>query len=544
MKKLILVKYFLILSYLGYAQPPDFGFGKQILIDASQVSGPAPLTNFPILISITDLDLRSIPNGGQLENTNGFDIIFTLADCITTLSHDLEYYNPVTGELVIWVQIPLLDNAVDTPIFMYYGNSSISSNLSTTNIWTDAGYDGVWHLHNDFLDASGSGNNGENNGSINVSPAHNSADGQNFVDPNHWIELPSHPNRSGSFSYSGWVRTTNSAIAGQRIICDDQSNGPGCHALSIGDPGAGRIRFYIRNMGPVSLDSPGGTIINNTWHYIAATFNSTSNLKSLYVDGVLVNSATVGGTLGPAAGPASIGGEVPSGEAGNRFNGDIDEVRATNNVLSSDWITTEYNNQNSPSTFYTISPQIDASSLCALLPIELLDFNVAVISNNEVSLTWVTGSEINNNFFTIERSRDGLDWEFVLNVNGAGTSSEVMEYQSIDKNPYYGDSYYRLKQTDFDGEFEYSMIRHISINRNKDSKVEIYPNPTKDQITIEGDSYELKRISITNLEGQDVQNSIKINKLNNSKAIIDLSQLPKGVYIIETRTSLNKVYKQ
>ena len=340
MKNLKLLLIFLFIYFNGYTQPAGYGFGKQLLIDATQVSGPSPLTNFPMLVSITDVDLRSVSNGGQVENPNGFDIIFTLADCSTQLSHDLESYNPVTGEIVVWVQIPVLNNLTDTPIFMYYGNNTVSTDLSSTNIWTDPGYDGVWHLNNDFLDASGSGNNGVNYGATNQPAAHNFAGGQNFVDPNHWIELPNHTDRNGSFSYTGWVRTLNNAIAGQRIICDDQSNGPSCHALSIGDPGAGRIRFYIRGLGPVSLDSPGGTIINNTWHYVAATFDDLSNLKSLYVDGVLVNSATVAGALSPAAGNASIGGEVAAGESGNRFNGDLDEIRASNSVLTADWIAT------------------------------------------------------------------------------------------------------------------------------------------------------------------------------------------------------------
>lgn len=224
----------IISTFNTYAQPAGYSFGKQIIIDASQVSGTVPLTNFPVLISATDTDLRTTANGGSVENVNGFDIVFTLGDCATILSHDLEYYDPVTGELVIWVQIPTLNNSANIPFFMFYGNSLIGADQSTTDIWTDAGYDGVWHLHNDFADASGTGNNGTNNGSTDLSPANNSADGQRFVDPNHWIELASHPTRVGDFSYSGWARTSDNSRAGQRVICDDASNGAGGHAISIG----------------------------------------------------------------------------------------------------------------------------------------------------------------------------------------------------------------------------------------------------------------------------------------------------------------------
>lgn len=544
MKNITILFIFLFICFLGKSQPAGYGFGKQFLVDATQVSGAVPLLNFPMLISVTDPDLRSTANGGRVESSNGFDIIFTLGDCATTLSHDLESYNPATGELVIWVQVPVLENAINTSIFMFYGNSAVATSTSTTNIWTDSGYDGVWHLHNNFLDASGSGNNGVNNGSTNASPAHNSADGQNFVDPNHWIELPSHPNRNGSFSYSGWVRTSNNAIAGQRIICDDQTNGNGCHAISIGDPGAGRLRFYIRGMGPVSLDSPGGSIINNTWHYVAATFNGATNLKSLYIDGALVNSATVGGTLNPAVGNASIGGEVAAGESGNRLNGDLDEIRANNTLLSANWIATEYNNQNSPNTFYSVSAEMTASSLCATLPIELLNFTATLTSNNSVRLDWLTTSENNNDFFTIERSRNGLDWEELSMIEGAGNSSSPISYSIIDDKPFLGISYYRLKQTDYNGDFEYFDIVSVQLDKESKNKVDVYPNPTKKHVIIEGDSEELELISVTNALGQKVDRSVIISKIDESKIVIDLSQLPDGVYIVSTRNTAHKVFKE
>jgi hypothetical protein len=528
----------------SYAQPAGYAFYKQVIIDATEVSGASALTNFPVLISITDTDLRSTPNGGNVENTNGFDIIFTLGDCATMLSHDLEYYNPVTGELVIWVQVPTLSNSVNTPFFMFYSNSAVVTDQSTTDIWTDTGYDGVWHLHNDFADASGNGNTGTNNGSTNISPANNSADGQSFVDPNHWIELASHPARTGDFSYSGWARTVDNTKSGQRIICDDAGNTSGCHAISIGDPGTGRIRFYIRGMAPTILDSPVGTITSNTWHFVAATFNGTTNLASLYVDGVVVNSVTYTGTIGPAAGNASIGGEVASGEAGNRFDGDLDEIRSNNSLLSSDWLLTEYNNQNSPSTFYTLSSELTATALCVTLPVELLYFNATLVESKYVKLDWQTASEINNDYFEIERSTNGIDWENIGQVQGAGNSSSIINYETVDFNTHSGISYYRLKQTDFDGQFEYSQIRSVNIERLKNAQTEIYPNPATNKITIIGSAAELEEIVLYNTLGQDVTTLTKQSIESGGQLIIDLSKLSSGIYYVKTKTTANKVYKK
>jgi len=427
---------------------------------------------------------------------------------------------------------------------MFYGNSGISTDQSTTAIWTDAGYDGVWHLHDDFLDASGTANNGTNNGSSDISPANNSGDGQSFTDPNHWIELTNHPTRTSDFSYTAWARTSNRSIAGQRVICDDASNGSGCHAISIGDPGAGRVRFYIRGLGPVSLDSPGGTIINNTWHHIAATFNDGTNLKSLYVDGVLVNSVSVSNnSLGPANGNASIGGEVASGESGNRFMGDIDEVRAANTVLSAAWIATEYNNQNSPSTFYSTSAEMTANLLCVTLPIELLKFDAIAIDNDYIKLDWITASELNNDYFTVERSVDGNNWETISTIKGAANSSVNLDYSTNDNAPLTGLSYYRLKQTDFDGQFEYSNTRSVTIKTYENEELHIYPNPTENSVTISGNQLNVDDIIIINCLGQDVTRLTSIDKQGEEVLQIDLSLLSSGVYLIKTPTTINKVYK-
>lgn len=91
------------------------------------------------------------------------------------------------------------------------------------------------------------------------------------------------------------------------------------------------------------------------------------------------------------------------------------------------------------------------------LPIELISFE-AKLNNRQVDIHWATASEQNNDFFTIERSADGLNWEIVTTAAGAGNSIYRIDYAAYDSRPLSGISYYRLKQTDFDGAFEYSNI--------------------------------------------------------------------------------------
>jgi len=118
-----------------------------------------------------------------------------------------------------------------------------------------------------------------------------------------------------------------------------------------------------------------------------------------------------------------------------------------------------------------------------LLPIELLSFE-ANLNGSQVNLKWALASETNNNYFTIERSKREIDWKELTKVNGEGNSSVLLSYAAIDRNPYLGTSYYRLKQTDFDGQFAYSEIRTVNFDRLENYQVNVYPNPATNQITI------------------------------------------------------------
>ena len=91
------------------------------------------------------------------------------------------------------------------------------------------------------------------------------------------------------------------------------------------------------------------------------------------------------------------------------------------------------------------------------LPVEIINFN-ATSDNDHIDLTWSTASENNNDYFTIEKSNDGINFESLANIDGAGNSNTLINYSYIDKNPFEGLNYYRLKQTDFNGNFIYSNV--------------------------------------------------------------------------------------
>ncbi|MFK7946829.1 MAG: T9SS type A sorting domain-containing protein [Saprospiraceae bacterium] len=190
-----------------------------------------------------------------------------------------------------------------------------------------------------------------------------------------------------------------------------------------------------------------------------------------------------------------------------------------------------------------------APSLCidfsmAVLPIELADFRAIAINNQYVNLEWQTFSEINNDFFTIERSKNGKEWEIVTTIKGAGNSTTSLNYSTIDPTPYTGKSYYRLKQVDFDEQFSYSDLRTVYIEKQEKATVSIFPNPTQDQISIIANATELQNIKIYNVFGQEVTNSTTITYHSNTQINVNLSNLTSGIYYVITKNSVNKVLKQ
>ena len=144
------------------------------------------------------------------------------------------------------------------------------------------------------------------------------------------------------------------------------------------------------------------------------------------------------------------------------------------------------------------------------LPIELTSFD-AKIFNQQVKLIWETASEINNNYFTIERSVDGKNFEFVTTVKGAGNSNVGNTYSTYDSAPLYGTSYYRLTQTDFDGTTVEEGLTSISFTNRKTIPFKVYPNPvTNHNINLEWNSLKVADclIVIYNLKGERLQEKI------------------------------------
>lgn len=167
-----------------------------------------------------------------------------------------------------------------------------------------------------------------------------------------------------------------------------------------------------------------------------------------------------------------------------------------------------------------------------LLPVDLINFSAQKIGET-VQLTWVTASEINNEGFELQHSTDGQLWQVMDFIKGSGTTNVEKKYSYQDSNPVVGTNYYRLKQVDYDGQFNFSKVATVLVANT--SPVVIYPNPTTGKVELIG--VDAGELIIRNTIGQVVkQEVLKSNSF-------DISILEKGIYFIEIKTSNSLITK-
>ena len=172
----------------------------------------------------------------------------------------------------------------------------------------------------------------------------------------------------------------------------------------------------------------------------------------------------------------------------------------------------------------------DYDQLCtSALPVELIDFSARAMEK-DVKLAWTTASEENNDYFTIERSTDGRTFEAVAMVQGNGTTTDISKYTFMDKNAENGLNYYRLKQTDFDGQFDYSDIKTVDLQI--DQTIKVYPTFVSDVITVEtgSDLNSELVLSIRDIAGREFESFLIPEK--STKAEFSLNNLPSGSYFL------------
>ena len=141
-----------------------------------------------------------------------------------------------------------------------------------------------------------------------------------------------------------------------------------------------------------------------------------------------------------------------------------------------------------------------------VLPIELSEFGAERRAGRDVEVQWSTASETNNEYFVIERSTDGYDWEARGTIPGSGNSTNLLEYDFTDLNEERITTYYRLKQVDFDGEYSYSDVVAVGpANISSQAELLAYPNPSKGRFNVQSVKG-LQSINLYDLNGRLIMN--------------------------------------
>src|ERR1044072_8168524 len=342
------------------APPPPQGNGytyrRTITIDHTKVPN-TDQSNFPVLISGTYSYLATVANGGNVQNANGFDVIFTSdAACGTKLNHEVQTYSASTGTVDYWVKVPSLSHTTDTTIYLCYGNSAITTDPSTkTSVW-DSNFKAVYHLDDQAANTSVSdstanasnGVNAANTSGKSVSGKVGKALTYNGSSDNTTTAVT----QTGSFTWECWFQLTNwTTQAGSSNYSTLMSGtyASGGALLMLWKDSAYVVQFASDNAGGVT--SGNNSVAPGGWHHAAYTRTGNSGTYSLYFDGVLKGQVASG--TNNTSSTITFGRRTDA--TAQALNGLLDEARISNVARSADWLRTEYNNQSSPATFYSIS---------------------------------------------------------------------------------------------------------------------------------------------------------------------------------------------
>ncbi|HEU0119018.1 MAG TPA: DUF2341 domain-containing protein [Bryobacteraceae bacterium] len=333
----------------------SYAYRRTVTIDHTKVS--SSLTDFPVLIAGTYAYLKSIGNGGQVTSTNGHDIIFTSDSAgMTQLAHEIESYSANTGAVAMWVKVPTVSSSVDTVIYLWYGDSSVTTSQQNRSGTWSSSFSAVWHLGESsgttLSDAVGSNSLTKVSSSAPSPAAAIIGGGQTFsnnnADRESGVNLPV---LNASQTVSLWYLQSSVPSMTQQMVC-------------IGDGGAAAIQMSFRSSALRVEKSGGNTILQSpsapssgTWHHVVYTYDGTTN--RLYVDGTEVTNNTNSVNSG-SPDMIHLGSTNYNTEY---FAGTLDEVRIASVTRSAAWIAAEYGNQNSPSSWYSVS---GASSMTAL----------------------------------------------------------------------------------------------------------------------------------------------------------------------------------
>lgn len=328
-------------------------FHRNITVDHTQ-AGSTNSSNFTVLVSLSDTTLKTIANGGNVSNSNGYDILFYSDNVFTSLLNwEMEFYDPVNGVMIAWVYLPTVSHTVDTVFYMDYGDPSIVTfqGGAVGSAW-NSDYGLVSHLPNGTTLTAADSTSNANVPTIGsqVTAGTGKIDGG--------AAFPGIVGSGASVSYafsasitptaqitaSLWVKGTPTGTPFQCLINkgDGATQGNSSYEMLYRNSD-GNLRFEVSTSFWETVQSSAIDIMDGNWHYVVGTYDGS--FIWLYIDGTMVDFMSFSGSFNADTNPLCIGALV---DTNFPVSGTMDEVRISSIGRSADWVLTQYNNQNNP----------------------------------------------------------------------------------------------------------------------------------------------------------------------------------------------------
>jgi hypothetical protein len=506
-----------------------FSGRKKIHVHPNKLPFNQEFEDFPILISLRLDELKSTAQGGFVSGKNAEDIVFTSKDGLQILPYQIERYNPETGKLTAWVSFNKLSNQ-ENECYLYYGKTDAVMQISNNTF--DKTFRAVWHLNGDFQTAGSRYVPGEFKGTTDEEGRFGAA--KNF----HAIEKGMavfEPNESlifsGDITVSAWIKNDGS-IYDQTIISNLSFFGGFSLWIDTDNKAVFEIIDSKGKTASLRKCASGTQLEKGKWFQLTGVYSKKQDSLLLYVNGKL--DRAIKSEIEYTSGKHIFIGVGPDRKS-SYMNGLVDEIRIASKAFSAEEIQLFYHSENDPESFFSV----DGKEVFSASP-SLTQFGIVDLKENSghVVMNFQTLHESNLDYFSLERSSDGIHFQQVAQKLAAGKSDETLNYFLIDPAPLYGESVYRVRARSFKGESIVTSIHNVHFDSPRASLGIRYvsPNPFKENFSVSYRSLSAIDINVkvTSISGQVMYSGIMQPEINrdNHFQYKEAASLRPGIYFL------------
>jgi len=501
-----------------------FSFATAININFDALNLKTSFVDIPVLAEINAAELKYYTKGGLMQHEDASDLTFTLADGITPVPHQIERYDPAKGKVIVWLRIAELNKNKSNVLMMYAGNIQKSEIVNATVFSAPA--KAVFHFNNEFKNVLSNEVYGE---SLNVKDEEGKIAScksfHSYSKSNAIINLSSLSAHEGSLTVNFWI---NPSELKDKSLPIAQLGPEGGFVFKLSNNNI--PSFEIRNKNLKSAEATASkNIASNQWTMVTGVFNAAKDSLYLYINGDLC-AREKSGIRYNANGKLFLGGNT-----GYYFDGMLDELQIHFEAFNSDKISFVFNNQSTPANFFKINDREYLKAHDDILAFNSFD---AEARAGHVLLSWSTIYEQNVDFFRIERSADGENFEKIASQFASGISNDIKPYFIIDPKPLTQTAYYRIIGIGFNNEKVCSNLQSVSyVESNQPVVIDaVEPNPFENKFEVK---YKLNRpekalLSITNIHGERVHEAF-VDQSSESYAFDHGNKLLPGIYFISLK---------